>query len=243
MKTVLLTGGSGGIGSAAALIFAKAGYNVAITYYKNLSGALHTQSLCREVGSDCHIFQGDLSSPSLCVSIVRQAKEALSRIDVLIHCAGKAYIGFFDETSEEMYDALFDINMKSAFFITREVVKDMLSRKEGRIIHVSSMWGLTGASMEVAYSASKAALNGFTKALAKELAPSGIAVIGVAPGAVDTPMNAHLSLRDRTQLENEIPMGRFMTPEEIAKILLFAASDEASSLTGQILSPNGGLVL
>lgn len=243
MKTVLITGASGGIGSAAALAFAKAGYALAITYQNNRDAALDVQTRCRAFGVPCHVFCADLTKVSACQNVVNLAKDALGHIDVLIHCAGRAHIEFFDRTDEETYDTLFDLNMKSSFFLSQAVCEDMIRRKSGTILLLSSMWGKQGASMEVAYSASKAAVNGFVQALARELAPSHIAVIGIAPGAVDTPMNANLSESDRAQLIDEIPIGRFITPDEVASLLLFAASENALSLTGQILSPTGGLVL
>ncbi len=242
-RTVLITGGSGGIGSAAALAFAKAGYTIALTYHRHHENAAQTAKLCRNTGADCILLEADLSDANNCRQTVSRAKEALGHIDVLIHSAGKSHIGFFDETTEEEYDALFNINMKAAFFLSQAASRDMLHRKSGTILLISSMWGVQGASMEVAYSASKAALNGFVQALASEFAPSGIAVIGVAPGAVDTPMNGNLTESDRDQLINEIPIGRFLSPDEIAKLLLFLSSECNMSLTGQIISPTGGLVL
>lgn len=175
--------------------------------------------------------------------MVHETRAALGHIDVLINNAGVAYAALFTDTEYADWKRVFAVNVDGAYHCTQAVLPDMVSRQAGVILNVSSIWGLVGASCEVAYSASKAALIGFTKALAKELGPSGIRVNCVAPGVIDTDMNAHLDAPSRAALVEETPLCRLGTPEEVAEALFFLASDASSFFTGQVLSPNGGLVL
>ena len=167
----------------------------------------------------------------------------LGHVDVLINNAAVAYQGLITDTTDVIYDRLMDVNMKGAFNATKAVLPGMINRKDGVIINISSMWGEVGASCEVIYSASKAALLGFTKSLAKEVGPSGIRVNCISPGVVDTPMNSAHGERDMEELSNETPLERIGKPEEIAKATLFLASENASFITGQILGVNGGFII
>lgn len=222
MKKVLITGGATGIGKAAAIMFKENGYDVYITYNNTLpdfDGV--TKIKC------------DLSE----VSELEKLFEETGDIDVLVNNAGVSLVKMINDTTEEEYNYLHAVNARSYFFSSKFAVRSMIKRHSGAIINVSSMWGQLGASCEVAYSMSKAAVIGLTKALAQELAPSNITVNCVAPGIIDTRMNERFSKAD---LEKEVPLGRLGTPEETAEAILFFA--ENNYITGQILGVNGGIV-
>lgn len=222
MKKVLITGGATGIGKAAAIMFKENGYDVYITYNNTMpdfDGV--TKIKC------------DLSE----VSELEKLFEETGDIDVLVNNAGVSLVKMINDTTEEEYNYLHAVNARSYFFSSKFAVRSMIKRHSGAIINVSSMWGQLGASCEVAYSMSKAAVIGLTKALAQELAPSNITVNCVAPGIIDTRMNERFSKAD---LEKEVPLGRLGTPEETAEAILFFA--ENSYITGQILGVNGGIV-
>ena len=174
---------------------------------------------------------------------IRCACEELGHIDILINNVGISEFSLFTDISDDMWHKMLDTNLSSAFYASRAVLPQMISRKDGCIINVSSMWGQVGASCEVHYSASKAGLIGLTKALAKEVAPSGIRVNCVAPGAIDTEMNACLSDEAIEEIKSETPLGRLGTPEEIANILLFLADERSSFITGQVIGANGGMII
>lgn len=241
--TVLVTGGAGGIGGAVCREFAAAGYKVAINYFKSEDAARKLVDEILESGGMAKAYKADVSQPAEVSKMVVDVMADLGHVDVLINNAAVAFQGLLTDTTDAMYDRLMDVNMKGAFNATKAVLPGMINRKDGVIINISSMWGEVGASCEVVYSASKAALLGFTKSLAKEVGPSGIRVNCISPGVVDTPMNSRHSERDMEELSNETPLERIGKPEEIAKATLFLASENASFITGQILGVNGGFII
>ncbi len=243
MKTVLITGASRGIGRATALEFANRGYNVAINYKSSKDKA---EELCREIkerGGSAQAFCADVSKNEEVKEMVKKVNETFGSIDVLVNNAGVApKQGLFTDFSDETTESVFDVNVFGTMNCTKAVVPQMVSKKSGKIINVSSIWGVCGGSCEVLYSASKSAVIGFTKALAKELAPSGVNVNCVAPGFVDTDMNSHLTEEEKNEFCQEIPLGRAGTPDEIAKIIYFLASDGAAYITGQTIVADGGFI-
>ena len=241
-KSAIVTGASRGIGRAVAQELAKRGYRVLVCYRKNSDGAADVCRGIRAAGGVALPFQMDIADLSDCRRTVSKAMMEFGRIDVLVNNAGIALSRLFTETDEAEYDRVFDVNMKGMFFLTRAAAKEMVAAGGGSIVNLSSMWGISGASGEVAYSASKAAVIGFTKALAKELAPSHIRVNAVAPGVIDTDMNACYSEDTLRMLAEKTPLGRLGTPEEIASCVCFLAED-ATFLTGQVLTADGGFLL
>lgn len=233
MRNVLITGASRGIGEASARLFAQHGDKVYINYRTEKEKA---QKLAEEIGGVA--VYADVSN-SL------QVKEMLASvpdIDVLVNNAGFAQFQFFDALSDEDWHKMIDVTLSGAFYCTRGVLPSMIRKKSGAIINISSIWGLTGSACEVAYSTAKAGLIGMTKALAKEMGPSGISVNCVAPGVVETDMNKNLTNDTIKELCKETPLGRLATPEEIAKTIYFLAEPN-TFITGQIISPNGGIVI
>lgn len=243
MKTVLITGSSRGIGRATAVAFAKNDYNVAVNYNKSSEAAENLCSELEQFGVKVKTFQADVSDKVSVNEMVKQIEADLGQITVLVNNAGIAEQALFSDITEEMWDRMFDVNVKGVYNCTQAVLPHMIHNKYGRIINVSSMWGISGASCEVHYSASKAALIGFTKALAKEVGLSGITVNCVAPGVIATEMNGHLSEDIIEELKNETPLNRIGTPEDVAEAILFLASDKASFITGQTLSVDGGFIV
>jgi 3-oxoacyl-[acyl-carrier protein] reductase len=236
MRTVLITGASRGIGREAASEFLRAGYNVIANYNETLISSDDFP------GFENHVLcvKADVSSYSEVVSMFLAAKMEFGMVDVVINNAAVAREGLLTEMTEESWDLVMDINLKGIFNVCRCAIPDMLSIKKGRIINISSMWGLTGASCEVAYSASKAGVIGFTKALAKELAISGIYVNCIAPGIIDTDMNKNY---DTEMLLDMIPVGRMGVPKDITDMMLLLANESTSFITGQVFSVNGGTVI
>ena len=242
-KTVLITGASRGIGRAAAEAFAKAGYNVAVNYNKSEEAA---KALCREL--ECYSvkalpFRADVADKKAVEKMSAEIESSLGTVSVLVNNAGIAEQALFTDITEEMWDRMFAVNVKGAYNCTQAVLPKMIHEKYGRIINVSSMWGISGASCEVHYSAAKAALIGFTKALAKEVGLSGITVNCVAPGVIETDMNGHLSPEIISELKEETPLNRIGKTRDVAEAILFLASEKASFITGQTISVDGGFIL
>lgn len=231
MKTVLITGGTRGIGKAIATAFQKKGYLVAVTYSKDETSAME----CKEQGLE--VYKVDVRDETAVTELFKK----LGRVDVLVNNAGVSLVKQIQDTTKEDWDNLFAVNVTGAFLCAREASKQMISNQSGVIINISSIWGEVGASCEVAYSASKGALISFTKALAKELAPSKIRVNCVSPGVIQTQMNSCFSKEDLLALEEEIPAGRLGTPEEVASAVLFL--EENDYVTGIDLAVNGGFCL
>ncbi len=242
MQNVLITGASRGIGAACARIFAESGFRVFINYFKSADRAEELCSELRKKGADAFTFCADVSDSSQVEKMMSEISDLFGGVDILINNAGIAQQIMFCDISEQDWNKMFDINIKGMYLCTQKALPYMINKKSGSIVNLSSMWGISGASCEVHYSAVKAAVIGFTKALAKELGPSGIRVNCIAPGAVATEMNAALSDEDIAALCDETPLGKIATPDEIAKAIYYMAVTDTFS-TGQVLSPNGGLVI
>ena len=238
MKTVLITGGSRGIGSELVRAFSKNGYNVAFTYRSSKEAA---EKLAGETGALA--IMADSRSESDVVSAVDKVVDAYGKVDCLINNAAISSFSLFTDISLDDWNDMLAVNLTGAFLYSKRVVSDMLKRKNGRIINVTSMWGLVGASCEVHYSAAKAGIIGMTKALAKELGPSGITVNAIAPGVINTEMNAKLTDEDREALINDTPLMRIGNTTDIAEAALFLAGDGASFITGEVLNISGGYVI
>lgn len=237
-KTVLITGGSRGIGAATARAFAAEGYRVAIGYRNSREKA---EALAAEIGGIA--LQADVGSPEEVQKMVDSVLDNFCQLDILVCNAGVAWQGLLTDMTITQWRELMSTDLDGVFLCCKAVLPHFIHRKAGKIITVSSMWGQVGASCEVAYSAAKAGVIGFTKALAQEVAPSGIAVNCVAPGAIETEMNANLSEEALAALAEQTPLGRLGKPEDVARSILFLASEGADFITGQVLSPNGGLVI
>ena len=245
MKTVIVTGGSRGIGKAIVYAFANAGYNVILNYNQSEQSAKNIVEDLKECKGIVEMFKADVSRRDEVDAMIEYVNKEFGGIDVVVNNAGISHVGLFDEITEEEFRKVMDVNLMGVFNVTQSALKEcMLSKKEGVIINISSIWGISGASCEVAYSASKAGVIGLTKGLAKELAPSNITVNAIAPGAIATDMiYKEYSEQEITQIEKDIPMGRLGTPVEIANLALYLASDNARYITGQVISPNGGMVI
>ena len=238
-KNVLITGASRGIGRACAIKFAKEGYKVIATCHNNKELLAELESNIISHGFTCHCFTNDISNFDEVTAMYNSLKEINCMPDILINNAAISYVGLLQDMTADEWKKVIDINLTGAFNTTKLSIPHFLQNKCGRIINISSMWGNCGASCEVAYSASKGGLNSFTKALAKELAPSGIPVNAVAFGMVDTQMNSFLSDEDKASFIEDIPAGRMITPEEAADII-FDLSQFNSYVTGQIITADGG---
>ena len=237
-KVALVTGASGGIGSAIAVALAQNGYAVAIGCRNTAAGEAVAEQI-RALGCTALVCPADVSDAQSVHTMVASAR-TLGEIDLLVPAAGIAYQNLFQYTDEETYDRIMNTNVKGAYLVAKEVLPHMISRQSGSIIFLSSIWGEVGGSLEVVYSASKAALIGLTKALAKEVGPSGIRVNCVSPGVIRTPMTTPLGEETLDALADETPLCRIGTPEEVADAVVFLAGEGASFITGQILSVNGG---
>lgn len=238
--TALVTGASRGIGAQIALRFASVGMNVIIHYMKSHEAANEVARKCMDLGARVMTVSADLRSKDQIAKMKDKLDSHGLRPDILVNNAGIAHYGLFSDVLESGWDEVMDVNLKSVFLCTQIFMPHMISQRFGRIINVSSVWGITGASCEVIYSAAKGGVNAFSKALAKELAPSGVTVNAVAPGAVKTDMMADFDDEELRLIEEEIPLGRLGSPEEIASLVYFLALPESGYITGQVISPNGG---
>lgn len=233
-KIALVTGGSGGIGSAVCRCLALSGYTVGVGYFRNKAGA---EALAEEIGG--FPAYADVSKPEEVEAMFTAAGE----VELLVNNAGIAHYGLITDLGYDDWRALMAVNLDGAFLCCRAAVPGMVRRKKGNIVIVSSMWGQVGASCEAAYSASKSGLIGLTKALAKELAPSGIRVNCVAPGVVRTPMLKDFSEEDLENLRLETPLERLGEPEDVAELVAYLASEKSRFMTGQVIGLNGGFVI
>ncbi|WP_236339443.1 elongation factor P 5-aminopentanone reductase [Paenibacillus plantiphilus] len=239
--TVLVTGGSRGIGAAIARRFAAEGMSVVIHYNQAHEAANETARTCMRLGAaNVMTVSADLRSKEQ-LQRMREKLESSGMVpDIVVNNAGIAHYSMLSDVTEETWDDVMAVNLKGMFLCTQIFMPAMIAQRFGRIINVSSIWGMTGASCEVLYSTTKGGMNAFTKALAKELAPSNVTVNAVAPGAVDTVMLDNLNEGEKSALESEIPAGRFAQPDEIASLVYFLALPESAYITGQVISPNGG---
>ena len=235
MKNVLITGGTRGIGKATVELFTKKGFRVFVIYEKNHDTANILQN---ETG--CKIYQCDIKDTSGISKIIKDITSHFGEIDILVNNAGISEQKLFIDIDKDSWNNMIDTNLNGIYNVTYEVVKSMIKNNTGSIINVSSIWGECGASCEVHYSASKAGIIGFTKALAKELGLSGIRVNCITPGIIDTDMNSHLSDEDISDIVSEIPLGRVGKASECAELIYFLASSDASYITGQVIGINGG---
>ncbi|MBO5285589.1 MAG: 3-oxoacyl-ACP reductase FabG [Clostridia bacterium] len=241
-KTVLITGSAKGIGKAVALKFFQNGYNVAINYNSSDNEAKALFDFITSNGGNAILVKADITKVDQVNDMVNKVYKRFNSIDVVVNNAGVCYTGLVQDTNESVFDYLFNVNVKGTYLINNAILPKMISNKNGKIINVSSMWGERGASCEVIYSASKAAIIGYTKALAKEVGLSGINVNCVLPGVIDTDMNKHLTKEDFDELILSTPMGRIGQPVDVANLIYYLASDEASFITGQIIGVDGGFI-
>ena len=238
---VLITGATGGIGEAIAKSFAEKGYDLALQYNKSESKASEMKAeLQKAYGIKVLTVKADLSKTEEIEALAKKALSEFGTVDVLINNAGIAHQELFQLCSDEKVKEIFDVNIMSAMKLTKEILPSMIKNHSGRIINISSMWGICGASCEVHYSASKSALIGFTKALSKEVGPSGITVNCIAPGFIDTKMNAHLDEDSVREIVESTPMMRKGTGEDVAYLCEFLSSEKAGFITGQVVSVDGG---
>ena len=241
--TVIVTGASRGIGKACALAFGKSGADVIVNYTRSKEKA---EEVCEEIsklGGRALPFCADVADRKAVDEMIAFAHSNFGSISTLVNNAGIAEQIMFCDITEEKWDRMFAVDVKGVYNCIQAALPDMIHNKSGRIINISSMWGITGASCEVHYSAAKAAVIGMTKALAKELGPSGITINAIAPGVISTEMNGNISEEIMTELKEETPLGRIGTPEDIAETAIFLASPKASFITGEVISVNGGFVI
>ncbi len=242
-KVALITGASRGIGRSIALELARSGISVAINYNSSYEKAKELLYEIKKFNENVNIYKADVSNEIEVSEMVHKIESDLGEIDILVNNAGISQIGLFTDMTSRERDRMIGVNLIGAMNVTKAVLPSMIYYKSGNIINISSMWGEVGASCEVVYSASKAGLIGFTKALAKEVAPSGIRVNCISPGVIDTDMNSELTASDIEELIDGIPLKRIGTPNDIAKAVGWLISDSAEYITGVVLSVNGGMVI
>lgn len=238
MKTVLITGGSRGIGKAMVELFCSSGYAVAFTYKSSEEEA---KALQKATGA--FAIRADSASETQVMEAVRLARQELGSIDCLINNAGVSSFSLFTDLTLDDWNSHLAVNLTGAFLYSKAVIPCMLEKKQGRIINITSMWGITGSSCEVHYSTAKAGLIGMTKALAKELGPSGITVNAIAPGLIDTDMNKCLTAEDIKAIEDETPLMRIGGADEVARVALFLAGEGSSYITGEVINVSGGYLI
>ncbi len=243
MKTILITGASSGIGSATAILFAQKRYQVVINYNKSEESAKILCDSLNSSGYNCIAVQADVSNRAEVDAMFATAREHFGGVDILVNNAGIASQKLFTDITATEWEQMLAVNLTGVFNCCQAALPYMIHKKSGNIINISSVWGQTGASCEVHYSAAKAGVIGLTKALAKELGPSNIRVNCVAPGVVSTRMNSTISIQDLSELTEETPLGRIADAGEIAKTIYFLSSSYASYITGQIIGPNGGFYI
>ena len=242
-RVAVVTGGASGIGEAVVRSLCRDGFAVAINYNSSEAEAIALASELSAEGSNVITVKADVSSAEQVNAMMKTVNEKLGAPDVLVNNSGIAQQLLFTDITDKDWSRMIGVNLTGTFNTCRSVLPFMISKKSGRIVNISSMWGQVGASCEVHYSASKAGVIGLTKALAQEVAPSGITVNCVAPGAVETKMMSSFSQEDINSLCEEIPLGRLGKPQEIADTVAFLASDSAGYITGQIIGVNGGMVI
>ncbi len=242
-KTALITGGARGIGRAVALTLAGEGWQLAINYHTSGRAAQELAARLEAEGCPALALQADVACPQQVQAMVQAAAERFGGIDLLVNNAGIAQQKLFTDITPDDWRQMMAVNLDGVFHCTQAVLGPMIARQRGCIINISSIWGMVGASCEVHYSAAKAAVIGMTKALAKELGPSGIRVNCVAPGVIDTDMNGGLDAETLGGLREQTPLGSIGSSEDVARLVAFLASEQAGFITGQVISPNGGFVI
>ena len=237
-KAVLVTGGSRGIGAEIVKMLAKENYSIVLNYNHSEKQAIQIQEELQKQGRQIAIFQADVSKREAVKKLIQFTINTFGTIDVLINNAGIAQEKLFTDITDNDWNTMLNTNLNSVFYCTQEALPEMIRKKEGCIINISSIWGITGSSCEVAYSTAKAGINGMTKALAKELGPSNIRVNAIAPGIIDTSMNEYLTKEEKQVIEQEIPLEKVGKTIDIARCVKWLMEDEYT--TGQIISINGG---
>ena len=240
-KCALITGASGGIGSEIALRLARDGFNIAACWCSDEKGILELEEKLKKTDAEYRLYKADVSDYEKIKEVFADAAEVFGGVSVLVNNAGIAQQKLFTDITQQEFDRITDVNFKGVFNCCQCAVPFMVSQKSGKIINISSMWGICGASCETVYSATKAAVIGLTKALARELAPSNVQVNCVAPGAIDTKMNNNLTENDKAAFAEEIPMGRFGTAAEIAGVVSFLAGNDSDYVTAQVIAADGGI--
>lgn len=241
-KVALVTGASRGIGRAIARELASNGASVIINYCSDDNGALTTLEEIKSLGGFAKIIKKDISNSKNCEDLINEVISIFGKIDILINNAAKSEIGLFMDMDNDNLINLINTNLLAPLYLSKSAVKFMSSKGNGNIINISSIWGEAGASCEVVYSTTKGGINLFTKSLAKEVAPFGIRVNAIAPGVINTDMNNFLTMEEKQELIDEIPMNRFGDVNEIAKAVLFLCKDDCKYLTGQIIRIDGGFL-
>lgn len=240
-KIALVTGAGGGIGRAIAVALAKEGMNIAVHFNGNRENAEETARLCKELGAEVHLLQGDVAKESVCAELIEEVVKTFGNIDVLVNNAGITRDGLIARMKEEDFDAVIDTNLKGAFFLSKYAATVMMRKRYGRIVNITSVVGLSGNAGQANYSASKAGMIGMTKSLAKEFAKKNVLVNAVAPGFIKTKMTDVLSDKVKEAILGQIPVGFLGEAEEVGKAVAFLASEENRYITGQVLSVDGGM--
>ena len=242
-QTVIVTGGSRGIGRAVAVRLAKDGMNLVINYRGNSAAAEETERMCRELGAEVLLVQGDVSCAEDCEKLAAQAKEAFGRVDVLVNNAGITRDGLLARMTEEDFRAVLDVNLVGPGNMMKAVNRIMMKQRYGRIVNLSSVTGLMGNMGQTNYAAAKAGILGMTKSYAREVASRGITVNAVAPGFIDTDMTEAMPEGAKDKIITGIPMGRTGKPEDVAEAVAFLASEQAGYITGEVLRVDGGMAM
>lgn len=241
-KVAFVTGASKGIGRGIAKELGEAGAFVLVGYNSDYNGACETVEMIKSLGGNADVLGGNIAEKDHRENMVSTIEMKFGKLDILVNNAGISKVGLFIDASDEDLDYVMNVNLVSVMKFTRDSIKLLRNGNNSSIINISSIWGNVGASCEVIYSATKGGMNLFTKALAKEISPWGIRVNAIAPGIINTEMNAWLSDDEKTDLEEEIPMNRFGEVSEIGKTAVFLSSDDSSYLTGQIITVDGGML-
>jgi len=242
-QTAIVTGGSRGIGRAVAMRLAKDGMNLVINYRGNSAAAEETERLCRELGAEVLLVQGDVSRAEDCEKLAAQAKEAFGRVDVLVNNAGITRDGLLARMTEEDFRAVLDVNLVGPWNMMKAVNRIMMKQRYGRIVNLSSVTGLMGNMGQTNYAAAKAGILGMTKSYAREVASRGITVNAVAPGFIDTDMTEAMPEGAKDKIITGIPMGRTGKPEDVAEAVAFLASEQTGYITGEVLRVDGGMAM
>lgn len=241
-KVAFVTGASKGIGRGIAIELGKAGAFVLVGYNRDYEGAFKTVDMIKELGGSAEVLGGNIAKKDHRENMISTIKKKFGKLDILVNNAGVSKVGLFMDATDDELDYVMNVNLISVMKFTRDSMDLLRNGKNPSVINISSIWGNVGASCEVIYSSTKGGLNLFTKALAKEISPWGIRVNAIAPGVINTEMNAWLSSDEKSALEEEIPMNRFGEVSEIGKTAVFLSSDDSSYLTGQIITIDGGML-